>query len=176
MRVWFRRSKLPLNRSTDFQIGVTPCLHRAAVQKFNAQIFVRRILTPIAPAKSLLTRPGEYPPFTRESGCRTNFSTMDQKLEGTPKATLRLEGRKVIRSEVTNNWGTRLQWKISRDGKEIATPVAGPELTFEPAEKAPGKYEIVLQQFQYVNYNKDKDGKFTASKYLDISEPVTFTI
>ena len=49
---------------------------------------------------------------------------MDQKLEGTPKATLRLEGRKIIRSEVTNNWGTRLQWKISRDGKEIATVFA----------------------------------------------------
>ena len=101
---------------------------------------------------------------------------MDQKLEGTPKATLRLEGRKIIRSEVTNNWGTRLQWKISRDGKEIATVFAGPDPAFEPAEKSPGKYEIVLQQFQFVNYNKDKDGKFTASKYIDISEPLTFVV
>ncbi len=101
---------------------------------------------------------------------------MDQKLEGTPKASLRLEGRKVTRSDVANNWGTRLQWKVSRDGKEIATAFAGPDLAFEHADKTPGKYEIVLQQFQYVSYAKDKDGKFTASKYVDISEPVSYTI
>ena len=101
---------------------------------------------------------------------------MDQKLEGTPKATLQLTGRKVTRSEVSNHWGTRLQWKISRDGKEIAAPVAGAELTFEHPDQTPGKYEVVLQQFQYVNYNKDKDGTFTASNYINISEPVTYTI
>jgi hypothetical protein len=46
---------------------------------------------------------------------------MDQKFEGTPKAEIRLEGRKVIRSDVENDWGSRLQWKISRDGEVIAT-------------------------------------------------------
>ena len=101
---------------------------------------------------------------------------MDQKLEGTPKAILQLAGRKVTRSEVTNNWGTRLQWKISRDGKEVATAVAGLDTTFEHSDTAPGKYEVVLQQFQYLNYKKDKDGKFTESKYIDISEPVSYTI
>jgi hypothetical protein len=101
---------------------------------------------------------------------------MDQKLEGTPKATLQLAGRKVTRSDVTNNWGTRLQWKVSRDGKEIATATAGPDLTFEHPEIAPGKYEIVLQQFHYVNYKKDKDGKFTESNYVNISEPVSYTV
>ena len=101
---------------------------------------------------------------------------MDQKLEGTPKATLQLDGRKVTRSEVTNNWGTRLQWKVSRDGKEVATVGAGLDLAFEHPDSAPGKYEVVLQQFHYVNYNKDKDGRFTASKYIDISAPVSYTI
>ena len=101
---------------------------------------------------------------------------MDQKLEGTPKATLQLAGRKVTSSEITNHWGTRLQWRVSRDGKEIATAGAGIELTFEHPETAPGKYEVVLQQFQYVNYKKDKDGKFTESKYINISEPVSYTI
>ena len=101
---------------------------------------------------------------------------MDQKLEGTPKASLQLDGRKVTRSDVSNDWGTRLQWKVSRDGKEIAAVTAGLELAFEHADKSPGKYEIVLQQFQYVNYNKDKDGKFTASKYVDISAPASYTI
>ncbi|MDQ3622725.1 MAG: hypothetical protein M3463_09580 [Verrucomicrobiota bacterium] len=101
---------------------------------------------------------------------------MDQKLEGTPKATLQLANRKVTRSEVTNNWGTRLQWKVSRDGKEIATLVAGPEPSFEHPDMTSGKYEIVLQQFHYVNYKKDKEGRFTESKYVDISEPVSYTI
>jgi len=103
-------------------------------------------------------------------------SIMDQKLEGKPKASLQLDGRKVTRTEVTDNWGTRLQWKVSRDGKEVATPFAGVELVYEHPETAPGKYEIVLQQFHYLNYKKDKDGKFTESKYVDISEPVSYTI
>ena len=101
---------------------------------------------------------------------------MDQKLEGTPKATLQLAGRKVTGGEITNHWGTRLQWKVSRDGKEIATVGAGIDLTFEHPETVPGKYEVVLQQFQYLNYKKDKDGKFTESKYINISEPVSYTI
>ena len=101
---------------------------------------------------------------------------MDQKLEGTPKATLQLDGRAVTRSEITNHWGTRLQWQIKRDGKEIATTVAGLDLTYEHPDAAPGKYDIVLQQFYYVSYLKDKDGKFTQSKYVNISDPVSYTI
>ncbi len=101
---------------------------------------------------------------------------MDQKLEGTPEATLKLDGRKVIRGEVTNNWGTRLQWKVSRDGKEIATVAAGLDPAFEFPDKAKGKYEVVLQQFKYLNYKKDKDGNYSESKYLDISKPVSYTL
>lgn len=101
---------------------------------------------------------------------------MDQKLEGKPKATLQLAGRKVTRSEVTNHWGTRLQWRVTRDGKEVATATAGLEPDFEHPDSTPGNYQVVLQQFHYVNYKKDKDGKFTESKYIDISEPVSYTI
>ncbi len=101
---------------------------------------------------------------------------MEQKSEGTPKAALRLEGRKVIRGEVENNWGSRMQWKVSRDGKELAAAAAGIEPAFEHADATPGKYEVVLQMFKYVSYAKDKDGNFTTSKYVDISTPVTYTI
>jgi len=101
---------------------------------------------------------------------------MDQKLEGTPKATLRLAERAVTRSEVSNDWGTRLQWSISRDGKQIAIVGAGLDLTFEHPDTTPGKYEIVLQQFHYVNYKKDKEGQFAESKYINVSEPVAYTI
>jgi len=30
---------------------------------------------------------------------------MEQRCEGTPRAEIRLEGRRVTRSEVTNDWG-----------------------------------------------------------------------
>ena len=101
---------------------------------------------------------------------------MDQKLEGTPKATLTIAGRTITRSDVSNDWGTRLQWKVSRDGKEVATLAAGIEPTFEFSDTTPGKYQVVLQQFQYVNYRKSPDGKFIESKYIDISEPVSYSV
>lgn len=101
---------------------------------------------------------------------------MDQKLEGTPKATLTVTGRKITRSDVSNDWGTRLQWKISRDGKEVATVGAGILPDFEYADTTPGNYQVVLQQFHYVNYRKTPDGKFTESKYVDISEPVSYAV
>ena len=101
---------------------------------------------------------------------------MDQKLEGTPKATLSISGRTITRSEVSNDWGTRLQWRVSRDGKEVATIAAGIEPQFEHSDTSPGKYQVVLQQFQYVNYRKTPDGKFIDSKYVDISEPVSYTL
>jgi hypothetical protein len=101
---------------------------------------------------------------------------MDQKLEGSPNAALQLSGRAVTRSEVSNDWGTRLQWMVNRDGKTIATVSAGLDLTFEHPDTTPGKYEIVLQQFHYVNYKKDKEGRFTESAYVNISEPVSYTI
>jgi hypothetical protein len=101
---------------------------------------------------------------------------MDQKLEGTPKATLKLDGRKITRSDVSNDWGTRLQWKVSRDGKEVATVGAGVEADFEHADTTPGTYQVVLQQFRYVNYRKTPDGQFIDSKYVDISDPVVYAV
>ena len=67
---------------------------------------------------------------------------MDQVFEGTPKAEIRLEGRKVIRGEVSNDWGSRLQWKILRDGQPVATVAARAETAYEHDDKTPGAYEI----------------------------------
>ena len=101
---------------------------------------------------------------------------MDQVFEGTPTAELRLEGRKVIRSDVTNDWGSRLQWQIKLDGQVIATPLARVERSYEHPDSTPGQYEIVLQLFKYDGYQKDKDGNFTKSKFVDISNAVTYKI
>lgn len=101
---------------------------------------------------------------------------MDQKFEGTPQAEIRLEGRKVIRSEVTNDWASRLQWEIRRDGKVIATPPARAEYGYEHPDATPGEYEIVLQMWKYINYKKNKEGEFTESKYVNISNAVKYKI
>ena len=96
---------------------------------------------------------------------------MDQVFEGTPKATIKLEGRKVLRSEVTNDWGSRLQWKISRDGKVLATLPARADVSYEHADKAPGTYEVVLEMWKYEGFRAKDHGQF-----VEISNKVTYKI
>lgn len=101
---------------------------------------------------------------------------MEQKFEGAPKAEIRLEGRRLIRSEVTADWGSRLQWQLKRDGQVIATPAARAETSYEHPDTTPGEYEVVLQMWQYVNYRKQPDGEFIDSKFVDISNKVTYKL
>ncbi len=101
---------------------------------------------------------------------------MEQRYEGTPQAVIRLEGRRVVRTEVTNDWGLRLQWQVRRNGQVVATPNARVDLNYEHADSAPGSYEIVLQMWRYVNYQKNPAGDFLQSRFLDISNRVTYTI
>ncbi len=101
---------------------------------------------------------------------------MDQKLEGTPSVEIKLEGRTVVRSEVQNNWGTRLQWRLLKEGKEIATGPVGPDSAFDLPDLQQGRYQVVVQQFHYVNYKKTPDGKFADSKYVDICKPLDFSV
>jgi hypothetical protein len=101
---------------------------------------------------------------------------MEQRFEGNPRAELRLEGRRVTRTDVTNDWGLRLQWEVRRNGQVIATPNARVGLTYEHADATPGTYEIVLRMWKYVNYAKNPAGEFTASQFQDVSNKVTYTI
>lgn len=101
---------------------------------------------------------------------------MEQKYDATPKAELRLRGRAVSRSEVANDWGLQLRWVVKRDGKVIATPPARADHTYEHPEQTPGVYEIALEMFKYVNYAKDPQGEYTQSKFVVISNSVTYVI
>jgi hypothetical protein len=101
---------------------------------------------------------------------------MEQKYEGSPRAEIRLVGRRVLRSEVTNDWGLQLRWIVLRDGKVIATVPARAENSYEHPENTPGKYEIVLQMWKYVDYKKGADGEFSNSRFVDVSDKVTYTI
>ena len=101
---------------------------------------------------------------------------MEQKFDGAPSAEIRVEGRKLIRSEVTNDWGLKLQWQISRDGKVVATAPARADSSYEFADATPGSYEVVLQTWKYVDYKKNPQGEFLNSKFIEISNKVTFQI
>jgi len=101
---------------------------------------------------------------------------MEQKFEGNPHADIRLEGRKVIRGDVVNDWGSLLQWSVRKNGKPVATVPARADAAYQPPDATPGTYEIVLQMWKYVNYAKDQKGEFTVSKFVDVSNKVTYTI
>jgi hypothetical protein len=104
-------------------------------------------------------------------------SNMEQKYDGTiPHAEIKLEGRRLVRSQVLNDWGLRLQWEIRRDGKVIATPPARAETSYEHPDATPGTYEVVLQMWKYVDYRKNPEREFINSKYVDVSNKVTYTI
>ena len=101
---------------------------------------------------------------------------MEQRYEGNPRAEIRLEGRRVIRGEVTHDWGLRLQWEVRRNGQVIATQAARAGTTYQHPETTPGRYEIVLQMWKYIDYRKRPDGQFVASRFIDISNKVSYTI
>ena len=101
---------------------------------------------------------------------------MDQKFDVPPQAEIRLEGRRVVRGDVRNDWGLLLQWEVRRDGKVIATPAARAEVAYEHPDATADKYEIVLQMWKYVDYKKTPSGDFINSKFIDISNKVSYTI
>lgn len=101
---------------------------------------------------------------------------MEQRYEGTPQATIRVEGRRVIRNAVTNDWGLRLQWVIKRGDQVITTANARTGDSYELTETMPGNYEIVLQMWHYINYTKNAAGEFTQSRFVDVSNRVTITV
>jgi hypothetical protein len=101
---------------------------------------------------------------------------MEQKFEGTPKAELRLKGRTVTRGDIANDWGLQVRWVIKLNGAVVATAPARADDSYTHPDTKPGKYEVHLEMFKYVSYKKDAKGEFTESKFVEISNVVTYTI
>ena len=101
---------------------------------------------------------------------------MDQRFEGIPKAEIKVEGRKISRSSVANDWGSQLAWEVRRGGEVVAQVAARASDTYEITDPTPGQYEVVLQMFQYEGYEKDTNGKYTKSKFVDVSNKVVCTV
>jgi hypothetical protein len=58
----------------------------------------------------------------------------------------------------------------------IATAPARADATYEHTDATPGQYTVVLQTWKYVNYAKDAAGEFTVSKFVDISNVVSYKV
>ncbi len=101
---------------------------------------------------------------------------MDQKFEGTPQSEIRLEGRKLTRGDVANDWGSQLVWEVRRNGQVVAQVAARADASYEHSDTTPGQYEVVLQMFKYEGYAKDPAGNFTQSKFVEVSNKVAYTV
>ena len=87
-----------------------------------------------------------------------------------------MDGKKLFRSEITNDWGSLLRWVITQDGKEVHVQNARPFLNYEPKLSTKGNHEAVLQMWKYVDYKKNASGEFTNSKFVEVSNKISFTI
>jgi hypothetical protein len=101
---------------------------------------------------------------------------MDQRFEGTPLAELKVDGKSVVRTAVSNDWGSQLLWEVRRDGQVVSTANARLSEVFTLPESTPGSYEVVLQMWKYDGYEKTPDGEFTKSKYVEVSNKVVVTV
>ncbi len=101
---------------------------------------------------------------------------MDQRFEGTPQAEIRVAGRKLTRGEVSHDWGSQLVWEVRRNGQVVAQVPARANADDQHPDSTPGQYEVVRQMFQYDGYAKDKDGHFTQSKFVEVSNKVGYTV
>ena len=101
---------------------------------------------------------------------------MDQRFEGTPQAEIRVEGRKLTRGDVSHDRGSQLVWEVRRNGQVVAQVPARANAAYEYPDTTPGQYEVVLQMFKYDGYAKDKDGNFTQSKFVEVSNKVSYSV
>ena len=101
---------------------------------------------------------------------------MDPKTELLPRAQLTIQAHSITRTDVTNDWGLRLEWCIFKDGKIVAAIPARTALSYEHPDKSPGLYEIVLRMWKYVDYRKKPDGEYVNSKFIEISNKISYRI
>ncbi len=89
-----------------------------------------------------------------------------------PLATLKLEGTKFTRSELTDDPGFRLQYAFKKDGKPLTTVEARSNLSVEIPDKTPGNYSVVLELF----YPAYKGGTEQKGQFKPVTEEINFQV
>lgn len=88
-----------------------------------------------------------------------------------PATEIKLEGRTVSRGHIRNDYGSRVHWKVMRDGVEVGTVEARTNDQYVHTDTAPGLYEIVLETWKHEGYQSKSLGK-----YIEISNKVSYRI
>ncbi|MBI3462290.1 MAG: hypothetical protein HY000_04410 [Planctomycetes bacterium] len=89
-----------------------------------------------------------------------------------PKAEIKLEGKKIIRSAVTRDPGFRLQWRVKEGDKTVAEVNARRSKELLPELKEPGTYTVVLELY-YPVYKPTSDRK---GEYRPISNVLEYKV
>jgi hypothetical protein len=89
-----------------------------------------------------------------------------------PLATLKLDGNKLIRTEVADDPGFRIQYHFKKDGKTASQVEARSSDTMEVPQKEAGTYTVVLELF----YPAYKGGTATKGEFKPISNVLTFKL
>jgi hypothetical protein len=89
-----------------------------------------------------------------------------------PLATLKIDGLKIVRSEVADDPGFRLQYHFKKDGKTVSQVEARSSEALDVPQKEAGTYTVVLELF-YPGY---KTGTATKGEFKPISNVLTYTV
>jgi hypothetical protein len=96
----------------------------------------------------------------------------DVKPDLKPRATLALDGNRVVRTAVTDDPGFRLQYHFKKDGKTLATPEARAETRVVAPVKEPGAYTVVLE----LSHPAYKGGTAQKGEFKPVSNVLTFRV
>jgi hypothetical protein len=87
------------------------------------------------------------PPFSIPLRAQPTYK-LDVKPDLKPLATIKLEGAKVVRGELTDDPGFRLQYRVkTTDGKTVMTSEARSNKALELPVKDAGTFTVVLELF-----------------------------
>jgi hypothetical protein len=89
-----------------------------------------------------------------------------------PLATLKIDGSKIVRTDVADDPGFRLQYHFKKDGKTVAQAEARANETLDVPQKEAGTYTVVLELF----YPAYKNGTATKGGFKPISNVLTYKV
>jgi len=89
-----------------------------------------------------------------------------------PLATLKIDGLKIVRTEVADDPGFRLQYHFKKDGKTFSQVEARSSEALDVPQKEAGTYTVVLELF-YPGY---KTGTATKGEFKPISNVLTYKV
>lgn len=89
-----------------------------------------------------------------------------------PLATLKIDGAKIVRTEVADDPGFRLQYHFKKDGKTVGQVEARSSEALDVPQKEAGTYTVVLELF-YPGY---KVGTAQKGEFKPISNVLTYKV